>query len=48
MFAFYTVVTPGEFRIKFTYSSQEINNPLARGIWTGELVSNEIVITAKK
>lgn len=47
-FAIYTVAKPGEMRIRFTYSSQELKSPLAQGIWTGELVSNEIVITAKK
>lgn len=47
-FALFSVVKPGEFRIRFTYTSTKIDNPLANGIWTGELVSNEIVITAKK
>lgn len=47
-FALFSVVRPGEFRIKFTYTSAKIDNPLANGIWTGELVSNEIIITAKK
>jgi len=44
----YEVVKPGEFRIRFTYNSPKIDDPLANGIWTGELVSNEVVITAKK
>jgi hypothetical protein len=47
-FAQYTVVKPGEFRIKFTHNSPKINNPFANGIWTGELDSNEIVITIKE
>jgi hypothetical protein len=47
-FAQYTVVKPGEFRIKFTYNSPKIDDPLANGIWIGELVSNEIVLTIKE
>lgn len=46
-FALYSVVMPGEFRVKFTYTSAKIDSPLATGIWTGELVSNELVITSK-
>jgi hypothetical protein len=46
--AFYQVAKPGEFRIKFTYNSPKIDDPLANGIWIGELVSNEIVITVKE
>jgi hypothetical protein len=45
---FYSVAKPGEFRIKFTYVSKKIDSPLANGIWTGELVSNEVVIKAAK
>src|SRR5262249_9758602 len=47
-FAQYTVVKPGEFRLKFTYnSSKGLNSIFARNAWTGELVSNEVVITVK-
>jgi hypothetical protein len=46
-FAQYTVVKPGEFRVRFTYNSPKIDDPLANGIWIGELVSNEIVINVK-
>jgi hypothetical protein len=47
-FAQYTVVKPGEFRVKFTYnSSKGLNSVFARNAWTGELVSNELVITVK-
>jgi hypothetical protein len=46
--AFYQVAKPGEFRIKFTYNSPKIDDPLAKGIWIGGLVSNEIVITVKE
>jgi hypothetical protein len=45
---FYRVVKPGELRIKFTYTSRTIDSPLANGIWTGALVSNEVVIKATK
>lgn len=44
----YEVVSPGEFRVRFRYSSAMIDSPLAKDIWTGELVSNEVVITVKK
>jgi hypothetical protein len=48
-FAQYTVVKPGEFRIKFTYNSPKFNaNALARDVWTGELVSNEIVVNVNE
>ena len=46
--AFYYVRKPGEFRIKFTYTSREIDDPLAKRAWTGELVSNEVTIKATK
>jgi hypothetical protein len=46
-FAQYAVVAPGEFRVKFTYNSAKIDDPLAEDIWIGELVSNEVVITVK-
>jgi hypothetical protein len=47
-FAQHTVVKPGEFRIKFTYnSSKEIDSPFAKGIWVGQMMSNEIVISVK-
>jgi hypothetical protein len=47
-FAQYTVVKPGEFRVKFTYNSPKgMNSVFAKDAWTGELVSNEIVITVK-
>jgi hypothetical protein len=46
-FAQYTVVKPGEFRVKFTYNSPKIDDPLAKDAWIGELMSNEIVITIK-
>ena len=46
--AVYEVVRPGEFRVRFRYSSAMIDSPLAKDIWTGELVSNEVVITVKK
>jgi hypothetical protein len=44
----YSVVKPGESRIKFTYTSRKIDSPLADGIWTGDLVSNEVVIKVKE
>jgi hypothetical protein len=44
----YSVVKPGEFRIKFTYTSTKIDSPVADGIWTGGLVSNEVVVKAKE
>ena len=44
----YEVLSPGEFRVRFRYSSAMIDSPLAKDIWTGELVSNEVVITVKK
>ena len=48
-FALYSVVKPGEFRVKFTYMSPKgINSPFAKDIWTGELVSNELVINVKE
>ena len=47
-FAHHKVVKAGEFRVQFTYnSSKEIDSPFAKGIWIGQLVSNEIVITVK-
>src|ERR1017187_2056930 len=48
VFFIYSVVKPGEFRVKFTYNSPKIDDPLAKGIWTGEVVSNEIVINVKE
>ena len=42
--AFYSVVKPGEFRVKFTYNSPRIDDSLAKDAWIGELVSNEVVI----
>jgi hypothetical protein len=48
MFAQYAVVKPAEFRVKFTYNApKDINSPFAKNAWTGELVSNEVVITIK-
>jgi hypothetical protein len=44
----YHVVKTGEFRVQFTYNSAKIDNPLANGIWIGELVSNEIVVNVKE
>jgi hypothetical protein len=46
-FAQYSVIKPGEFRVKFTYNSPKIDDPLAKDIWIGELVSNEVAITVK-
>lgn len=47
-FSQYTVVKPGEFRVKFTYNSPKgMNSVFAKDAWTGELVSNEVVITIK-
>jgi hypothetical protein len=43
----YEVVKPGEFRVRFTYNSPKLNTPLAKNAWTGELVSNEVVIRIK-
>jgi hypothetical protein len=43
----YEVAKPGEFRVRFKYSSAKIDSPHADGIWTGELSSNEVVVTAK-
>jgi hypothetical protein len=45
--AFYQVAKPGEFRVKFTYNSPKIDDPLAKDIWIGELMSNEVVIRIK-
>lgn len=44
----FQAVKPGEFRVRFRYSSDRIDDPLANGIWTGVLDSNEVVITAGK
>jgi hypothetical protein len=44
----YEVVRPGECRVRFRYSSANIDDPLAKDIWTGELVSNDVVITVNK
>jgi hypothetical protein len=43
----YTVLKPGEFGLKFSYIRKESNDPLAKGAWTGELTSNELVIAVK-
>ncbi|MBY0522248.1 MAG: hypothetical protein K2R98_02555 [Gemmataceae bacterium] len=44
----YAIVKPGEFRFKFTYANaKEMDDPLAKGSWTGELASNELVIKVK-
>jgi len=42
----YDVSKPGEFRIRVKYMSSAIDVPAAQGAWTGEIDSNEIVITA--
>jgi len=47
-FAVYTVLKPGDFRLKFTYTPlKNMADEIARGSWTGELVSNEIVLKVK-
>jgi hypothetical protein len=44
----YEVVKPGEFRVRFTYNSPKgMNSVFARDAWTGDLVSNEVVITVR-
>ena len=47
MFARYTVLKPGEFRVKFSYNSPRDDSPFAKDMWIGELVSNEVVIAVK-
>ena len=43
----HTLLKPGGCRIKLTYANEsELNEPLAKGSWTGTLTSNELVLPA--
>jgi len=44
-YKFYSVLKPGEYRVKVVYANErELNSEFAAGSWTGRVTSNEIVL----